>query len=73
MKKTLSILLVFLLVLQMAVPAYAAQGDNNLFTVTANTASAQVGDTVYVTVSADSAYENMSTVSMKATFSSRIT
>lgn len=65
MKKTLSILLVFLLVLQMAVPAYAAQGDNNLFTVTANTASAQVGDTVYVTVSADSAYENMSTVSMK--------
>lgn len=64
MKKIISFLLTFALVFQLALPAMAAEGDNNQFTMKVDKTSVEVGDKVYVTVGCDSAFTNLSLMSV---------
>lgn len=64
MKKIISLLLTFALVFQLALPAMAAEGDNNQFTMKVDKTSVEVGDKVYVTVGCDSAFTNLSLMSV---------
>lgn len=65
MKRILSLLLALLLLVNLATPAMAAEGDNNQITLSVDKTDIKVGDMVYVTVGGDSAYTAMSTISMK--------
>lgn len=65
MKRILSLLLALLLLVNLAVPAMAAEGDNNQITLSVDKTDIKVGDMVYVTVGGDSAYTAMSTISIK--------
>lgn len=60
MKRYLSMLLALLMVFNLTITAFAAEGDSNTFSLKADKTTVNVGDTVYITVSADSAYTGMS-------------